>query len=330
MRAKYNLFKNNLLKISRGFSLLEMLFVLVIVTSILLMAISYVQRRTLEIRIDRTAIQVQQILNAGLAYYVANNKWPTSIYCLQGTLSTDACKIAYLPQSFRSPLGSSDYALSISPANTLRVTTEISYAPVATIATVLAGRLPLSFATNNLSSTSMPVCSNSDASCYVVAEVNIPGQNLNNATAINFSGIYTHGSCVPVPQCPVDKSGTTVMVPQIMVAPASISGFGTTSTNAFTTGSPSPNIYPISSFTAYAKPPAPIPDACADNYKTDCPTDGTYWRVCAQITTEKGVAKLDLAGGTSGKSLANAVSLIAFTRCAIPNESSGTPYEIFS
>ena len=45
--------------------------------------------------------------------------------------------------------------------------------------------------------------------CEVVAAVNIPGQNLNNAGAVTFAGLYYHGGCVPVPQCPYRYSEWT-------------------------------------------------------------------------------------------------------------------------
>src|SRR3990167_4197367 len=59
-----------------GFTLLEMLLVLVIVAALLVIGMNYMQQKATAMRIDRTALQMQQILNAGLAYYVSNGKWP--------------------------------------------------------------------------------------------------------------------------------------------------------------------------------------------------------------------------------------------------------------
>jgi len=67
-----------------GFTLIEMLLVLIIVSMIIYMGLGYLQQRTVQIRMDRTSLQMQQILNAGMAYYIANSTWPANLACLQG------------------------------------------------------------------------------------------------------------------------------------------------------------------------------------------------------------------------------------------------------
>ncbi len=313
-----------------GFSLLEMVLVLVIVTALLVMGMNYMRQRTLTLRIDRAALQMQQILNAGLAYYVANGKWPSTVYCLQAQTSSTDCKIAYLPPQVKSPLttnGGGDYTLS-SANGILIVCLGVSLAPTATIAGILVGKLPMAYSTSNISASSKPPCTNADAICYVSSSVNIPGQDLSHASAVNFAGVYTHGGCVPVPECPVTALGSPT--PQIMMAPASVSGFGTTSTDAFSSGSTSPNVYPISSFTAYATGPGTTPPPCLDGFGMTCPAgSGSYWLTCVKLASGKGSSKFALTGGMTGMQLAHGVTLMAFTRCAIPNEPSGSPYVIF-
>src|SRR5579883_1527947 len=109
----------------RGFTLIEILLVLVIIGMFIFMGTSYIQQKTLSSRIDRTSLQMQQILNAGLAYYVTNGSWPTSIACLQA--SSPGCTVAYLPSSLTSPWGQS-YSLASpgSPPNILYVYTAIT------------------------------------------------------------------------------------------------------------------------------------------------------------------------------------------------------------
>ena len=67
--------KFSLRKIS-GVTLIEILLVLVIIASIIVVAGRYFQQKAETMRIDRTALQMQYILSAGLAYYVANGTWP--------------------------------------------------------------------------------------------------------------------------------------------------------------------------------------------------------------------------------------------------------------
>src|SRR5262249_9514404 len=95
-----------LLNEQKGFTLVEMLLVLVITATLIYAALGYFQQRTLQMRMDRTSIQMQQILNAGLAFYVANSNWPTDITTdLQGT---------YLPNITPTNPWGQTYTISIS------------------------------------------------------------------------------------------------------------------------------------------------------------------------------------------------------------------------
>src|SRR5437867_3685275 len=83
-------------------------------------------------------IQMQQVLNAGLSYYVVNGTWPTQMSDLQGT---------YLPPAsvpFVNPWGN-DYLIATSPTTQLfyvytQINTVSSGAANST-ATILAGTL---------------------------------------------------------------------------------------------------------------------------------------------------------------------------------------------
>ena len=279
----------------QGFTLVEMLLVMVIVGILMFAGIRYIEQRTLQMRIDRTALQSQQILNAGLAYYVNNSTWPTNLACLYGNIAAP-CAIAYLPTpasgTMNNPWGQ---PYQVANSNQLfyvysSVTQNAKNTTIGTAqseASVIAGELPLSYTSVDTSSTppdpTQP-CTSAGA-CNVVAAVNIPGQNLNNADAVTFAGVYHHGGCVPVPVCPVDPNGNN-LIPQIMVVPLSVSGVNDASPN-------NSNVYPISSFTAYstsnngnAVPPAPTtptddqPPACdaAGSAVTTC-----YLRMVRQL-----------------------------------------------
>jgi prepilin-type N-terminal cleavage/methylation domain-containing protein len=319
----------------QGFTLIEMLLVMVVVSMLIVMGMNYYQQKVQEMRVDKATAQLQQILNAGLSYYVANGTWPTDLACLQGT-GGGTCTQAYLPATLKSPWGT-DYVALATTTNFYAYTsvTAASNATANSTAMTIAGRLPLGYVANAVTATPPTAAACSGNTCYVVSSVNIPGQNLNNATAVNFAGLYHHGACVPVPVCPVDRSGNT-MIPSIIVVPAQISG---------TNDPSSSNVYPISSFTAYATAPATQPqnpDNCdrADRYvagaSADCtssansagPAANAYWRVCVQVVTEKGDLRDTRASDPNP--WGQDATVAAFTRCAISNESSGSTFSVFS
>lgn len=317
-----------------GITLIEVLLVLVIASSIIYGIANYMQQRALTLRMDRMTLQTQQILNAGLAYYVNRGSWPGSLNCLKGLGGANCVgTTAYLPSSLSlNPWGSA-YTTSSSTATGVfyvysRVTqagTTSGYA--ASTANMIAGRLPLAYTTAAASGTppaSGTTCSTATTSCAVVASVNIPGQNLNNATAMNFAGVYRHGGCIPVPRCPVDANGTA-MTPQVFVVPVSVSGVSDPFNNT--------TVYPISSFTAYARPAATNPQGCIGGEQRACQpvnaaANARYWRACVQIITEKG--EITSTRPTMSDRWGQAVTLGAFTRCAITNEPSGSPLTVYS
>lgn len=307
-----------------GITLVEMLLVLTIASAAIYASVGYMQSRTQALSIDRAAGQMQQILNAGLAYYVTNQAWPTSI----GQLQTGG----YLPAGTITGPWGYGYSLSTNSAGSL-LTVNMKFPTAmsnhAAVAKILAGRLPMASANTNVQppcpSCIPPTAGGSDSN--ISASVGIPGQNLNNATAVNFTGVYHNAGCVPVPKCPKMPNGTA-MVPTIVVSPASVSGMNDNVNAA----------YPISSFTAYATGPTsyttgsagsgPPPCASTDvmNPSTTCdlntsgdraaPT-GTYWRVCLQVHTQKGSVVWNASTGQYA-------TVLAITRCSIPTENSGS------
>lgn len=334
-----------------GFTLVEMMLVLVIISILIWGSIGYMQQRSLQMRMDRTSIQMQQILNAGLAYYVTNGSWPLA---QDGSSSSLSMLIGtYLPPTIMNNPWNQPYQIAVyspppSPEQNIPPPLFYVYTAVksssATLgsataaANVIAGTLPLSYTSTDTSgSATQPpssgaTCGAGSTTCYVVASVNIPGQNLNNARAVNFAGLYKHGGCIPVPQCPTDPTGATVMTPQVMVVPVSVSGINDQSSS-------SQNIYPISSFTAYAKGNTPLdvsPPMCLGSTSVtggnDCSVAanvGTaataYWRACLKIITEKGDVQ-----ATRSDQWGQNVTLMAITRCAASNEPAGSTFDVYS
>ena len=278
----------------RGVTLIEVLLVLVIMASVIFMISTFVQQKTEELRRDRAAMQMQMILNAGMAFYLASNingpTWPAAgpITVLQPT---------YLPAgTIISPWGT-NYTITSAPTDPLfkiEMSIPAGNASVAT-AKILAGRLPLATVSGSTVTTAVP----------------IPGQNLNNARAVNFASLYNTGACVPKPSCPLG------MTPQIFVVPVSVSG--ASDNNSF--------VYPISSYTGFARDingtNVGSAVACDGVSTTACaglatPAAGVsgYWRVCLSVTTEKGL--ITTASVLTG-------TVLAITRCMPVAEEVGSP-----
>jgi prepilin-type N-terminal cleavage/methylation domain-containing protein len=330
--------------ITKGFTLLEMMLVMAIMSTIFALLASYTSQKFDQMRRERCAMQMQQLLNASLSYYLANGKWPGSDI---PTGLADLQTAGLVPASLPNPWGQTYTVQAFSKTNVMYVSTTTGYS-ASTIAVkklnaqLVASMLPLSFITTAVAAvadaTKPPTavaCDAVDTDCpIVVAQVNVPGMNLNNARSINFAGLYHYSECVPVPTCPNDALGVP-MTPSIYVVPSSISGFNDTGSTI---------AYPITSFTAYAtggKNAGLSPEACRPPGDkagktagmTTCPAElpaGDYWRVCAQIVTSQNDINMTNAGGderaptNKSNTLGQASVLAAFTRCTPTTENQGS------
>lgn len=329
----------------KAFTLVEMLLVLVIVSSLIYMLFGYVQQKAMQMRIDRASLQMQQVLNAGLSYYVGNGVWPVPVgtaYDLTANpnAATNLLQFnGYLPNNvaIASPFAGGHYFIyTDAMGKMLYVYTAITSASgalglAAAESNIIAGALPLAY-TSKTNGTPPPTgapCTAADTTCYVVASINIPGQNLNSTGSITFAGVYKQGGCVPVPTCPVNPATGLPGTPQVYIVPVSVSGMNDQG---------SMNIYPISSFTGYATGPAANPAACS-TYTSQTPScasnivgspTSTYWRACLQVVTEKGNVQLtNNYTGNAAIDWGNQVTLMAITRCSIPNESAGSSFSVY-
>jgi prepilin-type N-terminal cleavage/methylation domain-containing protein len=330
----------------QGFTLLETLLVLAIVSGMILLGVNFITRQTAQQRLDRTALQAQQILTAGMAYYTSTGAWPgtcsfnstvTNNSTAWNTLSV-LQTAGYLPTSITS--NAYGYAYK---TNCDSVTASVYYVNLRvtnnSMALVIAGELPVAYVSDAFGN---PLSTGT----YVTAQVTIPGQNLNNARSVNFSGIYHHGACVPVPSCPgynpatnACNTGVNCMTPQIMVSPVSVSG---------TNDANSLNVYPISSFTAYATalgappmsctigptPPAtvgPTPTATACPAAGIASPSGVNWRVCLQVITSKGeVSGMNTATSGTYAPWGQYGTMMVITRCTPPNEPYGSDFTVYT
>ena len=297
-----------------GATLVEMMMVATIIGLFFVMLVGYSTQRARQAAIDHASQQIQQILSASLSYYNANATWPTSLAAMQSP------NTPYIPTPMVSPWGTTYIVSPVAPIapSTNSILFQVSTTlPVKlkgrdAIGAVLAGTLPYGISTTGANTT-------------VTATVNLPGQIVNNAEAVNFAGMYHTGTCVPVPTCPPTDAAGNPMVAEIMAVPSSVSG-----TNDPTPPPPipPPNVYPLSSFTAYATSPAADPDPCdpasggARDICTGTSSTNMFWRVCLRMITSKGLVVLD-AGS------AEYAVIMAMTRCSVPGEPAGDPFNVW-
>jgi prepilin-type N-terminal cleavage/methylation domain-containing protein len=331
---------NNMIKCksgNQGFSLLEMLLVLVIASSLIVMFLNFTTQQYKQQNRDKTVMQAQQILNAALSYYTQNGRWPgtTGTPTMLSNLNKNHELIAnsYLPPNqnnaatggWISPFGAtpvSFYTYVDTTTGNFYLFTDIIAPPakaseLSAIANTIAGQLPSGYVTGSaVAAPPIPIASVCGATqCEVVTSVPPPGQNLNNARSVNFGSLYKSGQCVPVPSCP------TNMTPQIFAVPVQVSG------SFDNTGAANPPVYPVSSYTAYATAPAASPASCTSSSinavcSSSTVTGGvndTYWRVCLSITTQKGLVQ-----PASSQDNINMGTIMAITRCVPTNEPTGS------
>lgn len=315
---------------NKGFTLVEMMLVAVIVSVLLMLGIGYSQQKLLAMQTDRAAMQMQQMLNAALTYYVNNGVWPGSNIPPASTSALTDLQTSqgYLPSgTIKSPWGTT-YSLSVTD-NVFYVSMGFpsSLKNQDALAKVMAGKLPLAKVvayTPPPQTCSWGVCTDSGPAvpASITAAINIPGQDLNNASAVNYAGLYHHGGCVPVPTCPTDATNKA-MQPQVFVVPVSVSGLNDTNTT---------NVYPISSFTAYATTAKTSPDACTNGTALACAgssPSGQFWRACLQIVTERGDVSTTNTG-SGAQAWGKNVTVAAFTRCQVQNEPTGSGFDVFT
>jgi general secretion pathway protein G len=342
-----NKMKNTKLK-QIGFTLLEMLLVLVIMSSILGLLINISTHKVDQLKRDKAALQMQQIMNAALTFYISNGRWPVNNgTCPSGnnqgeTLNnTQALQTGgYLPAaSTNNPWGGA-YFLNCNTTNGVNFFTVTTNAVTVANATTLAGSLPIATRVA-AGDTNFP------GGTFVTSQVTVPGQNLNNARSVNFAGVYHSGACVPTPTCPPG------MIPDIVASPMSIAGVTDAPTGCNNANPPvcsNPVAYPISAFQISVQGPAEATDIdgppmcdgsgnlapCYSDIATGSNawvklTTGTYWRVCLRVYTSNGEVIVDSTGSNAPGVSSNASSIYwasimgsvaVQTRC-VPNGEAG-------
>lgn len=328
---------------NKGFTLIEMLLVLVIMSGIIYIGAGYLQQRTLSLRIDRTSGQMQQILNAGMSYYInSNNTWP-------GTGALDGTNVlqtgGYLPLSMPSPWNGVAYNVYSTSTN-LYVSVKMPTTTLTSvsIAKTIAGTLPLAFTDQDGSATTSATPCATGSACYVIASVNIPSQKLGNAEQVSFAGLYHSGACVPAPTCPngfiAQAFAVPVAVNAYFEAPAGSSSPCTASDKSGCIMT----YYPLSGYTAYTTSDTPVdypttkPINCGtgstttgncytDYNNTDQVSSGKYWRVCISVTTGSG--PVNPIGDFQNPWGQLTGTVMVMTRCQPPDENVGSGFTVW-
>lgn len=180
----------------RGYTLIELLLVITILSVVTSLAIMTYRNKTEEYRIDQAALEIQHVLEASLAYNVDQGSWPNANKINSCTPSNPSDKFItdYLPNgNYRSNYGDNYCWSSKNEGNAgplFWAALKIPFADTARnyqIATRLAARLPNAIAVEDF--TSSTPCMQTSASCYVRAEVAIPavsGGGKNNTQMAGF------------------------------------------------------------------------------------------------------------------------------------------------
>jgi prepilin-type N-terminal cleavage/methylation domain-containing protein len=239
-----------------GFTLLELMLVLALVAILLVAGLAAYQIQVRNFKIDKTALQMQAWLQAGLAFYVDCNEWPNPanqsdiMLAMTGidghpitpaacsTLSQPVMK-AYMPAGADSngPWPNS-YAIGVGSgayANLFQVSTDLPFdntnnpPGLQAIASSIAGRLPNATVVNDTSQKTPQI--------EIQTAIGIPGSALtNHGYILNMQIVNSNQvSNVLYPQandCPKN------MMPQVVSAPVNFSAPVTNNFDSVTTETP--------------------------------------------------------------------------------------------
>ena len=138
-----------------GFSLLELMCVIAVLAALSVVGVSAYRGHMQRQRLSHTALQIQQLMQAAMAYHVDEGKWPTAI-------DTPAFK-SYMPQG-RVPTNAWGYAYQLAYPNHIRLGVR-TVLPTESLAKQLAAQLPNARVTAH------------DVLWQVQAEMTVPGQS---------------------------------------------------------------------------------------------------------------------------------------------------------
>jgi len=183
-------------KPQRGFTLIEILLVIAVIAVIASLAILTYRGHSQTTRIEKSALELQQVLEAALAYNADQAQWPANNSALPSCTPTAAANTfvnGYLPNARTTDAFGANYCWSKAGTSDRLFWVAI---PVPgndqAMAKRIAARLPNAIITSDPTSATMPACVD-NATCYVRSEVAQPGLTTSNVTHeyVATSGSYT-------------------------------------------------------------------------------------------------------------------------------------------
>jgi prepilin-type N-terminal cleavage/methylation domain-containing protein len=182
----------------KGYTLIELLLVITIIAIMSSVSIMVYRDHHQTQRIEKASLEMQNLLEAAMAYQVDQSSWPDSNDASLSTCSSEVPASntfieSYVPnQTTLSSLG--HYYCWAPQASTSHLFWVAVKAPNNNyqLAQQIAAILPNAVATTDPTESSPTLCSNSDEACYIKAEVAQPGTSI---TATNsLAGV---GNCIP-------------------------------------------------------------------------------------------------------------------------------------
>jgi prepilin-type N-terminal cleavage/methylation domain-containing protein len=186
-----------------GFTILELMLVIVILAIMASFGLTYYQQRTVTRKVDKTTLQIQQLLQAGRNFYSNNNAWPK--------VSPDPNFLSYIPVGNTIDPWGGTYIYQ--PASGNKKFQVIASGMTNAIAQQVAARLPSADVrcTVNI--------------CSVTAETAIPAQPISQQTnylikAVGESRLLSDQEYFYVPKfsCPENWSPQVVALLQTLYA----------------------------------------------------------------------------------------------------------------
>jgi prepilin-type N-terminal cleavage/methylation domain-containing protein len=166
-----------------GFTLIELLLVVAIASILVSLGLSMMKQRSQEAKIEKTVLQIQQLLQAGMAYYIDNGCWPGwagTFYATECTLNSSPPPFSqYIPAAITvNPWGKPyRYGMPYDPmpaSNRMNIFQVLVDTPNENIAKRIAELLPNATARPAVDPADIAICGSSN--CGILTQVNIPAQ----------------------------------------------------------------------------------------------------------------------------------------------------------
>ena len=170
------------IKSSKGFSLLELTFVMIIITVLLTCAVPSMTMAYLEKAGGKTALEIQNIQDAARSYYLQKGSWPSSINTAPGDLESNG----FLPSTWSpaSPFNN-NYATS-STSSLFIISTNVPNGAQ----NMVASKLPLSNISGNTVSSTIGVPGGT-----VTPPVHVVTGTIGDGGTIPLPAGYTDAQC---------------------------------------------------------------------------------------------------------------------------------------